>query len=192
MKHGGKTVSQTAVNAPENTDFHLPKRIIMQFGRLLLFIITLTISALVFANDYKIGNLYINHAVARPSYPGQPSGAAYFSIENRGSTLDKLISISSPIAKSVQIHTMSMEGGVMKMREADGIEIKPSSKIIMQPGNGYHIMLIGLKQPLKPGDKFPLTLTFEKAGKLRVPVVVEGIKSGMDMTHKDSASHPNK
>ncbi|MGZ3237984.1 MAG: copper chaperone PCu(A)C, partial [Burkholderiaceae bacterium] len=63
---------------------------------------------------------------------------------------------------------------------------------VMQPGNGYHIMLVGLKQPLKLGDKFSLTLTFEKAGKLDVPVVVEEVKSGMEMTDKDSASHSHK
>ena len=164
----------------------------MQFGRLFIFITTLAISAFALAHDYKIGNLQIEHAVARPSFPGQSSGAAYLSIENHGKAFDKLISISSPIAKSAQIHTMSMEGNVMKMREVDGIELKPSSKTIMQPGNGYHIMLIGLKQPLKLGDKFPLTLTFEKAGKLNVPVVVEEVKSEMEMTDKDSASHSHK
>jgi copper(I)-binding protein len=71
------------------------------------------------------------------------------------------------------MHTMSMDGNVMKMREVSSIELKPSVKVSMKPGDGYHIMLIGLKQPLKIGDKFPLTLTFEKAGKAEVTVWVE-------------------
>ncbi|HEY8099708.1 MAG TPA: copper chaperone PCu(A)C [Burkholderiaceae bacterium] len=164
----------------------------MQSGRLFTLITTLAISAFALAHEYKIGNLQIEQAVARPSFPGQPSGAAYLTIENRGKAADKLVSVSSPIAKSVQIHTMSMEGNVMKMREADGVELKPSSKTVMQPGNGYHIMLVGLKKPLKIGDQFPLTLHFEKAGKLNVPVVVEEVKSGMDMSDKDAASHSHK
>jgi copper(I)-binding protein len=164
----------------------------MRFVRLFTFITTLVISTFALAHDYKIGNLQVEHAVARPSFPGQPSGAAYLTIENRGKAADKLLSISSPIAKSAQIHTMSMENNVMKMREVDGIELKPSGKITMQPGNGYHIMLVGLKKPLKIGDQFPLTLHFEKAGKLDVPVIVEEVKSGMNMPDKDVANHSHK
>ncbi|MGZ3157481.1 MAG: copper chaperone PCu(A)C [Burkholderiaceae bacterium] len=164
----------------------------MQFGRLLTCITTLAISALALAHDYKVGNLQIEHTVARPSFPGQPSGAAYLTIENHGKVSDKLMSVSSPIAQSAQIHTMSMEGNVMRMREVDGIELKPTSKTVMQPGNGYHIMLVGLKKPLNLGDQFPLTLMFEKAGKLNVSITVEEVKSGMEMTGKDSTSHSHK
>jgi copper(I)-binding protein len=77
------------------------------------------------------------------------------------------------VAKSGEIHTMSMEGNLMKMREVDGgLEVKPGQKITMQPGNGYHIMLMGLSRPLKAGEKVP-TLTFEKAGKIDVTFNVE-------------------
>lgn len=164
----------------------------MQFSRLLTLITALAISPFAFAHDYKIGNLQVEHAVARPSFPGQPSGAAYLSIENKGKDADKLMSVSTPVAKSAQIHTMSMEGNVMKMREVEGIELKPSSKTVMQAGSGYHIMLVGLKHPLKVGDHFPLTLVFEKAGKLNVTVSVEEISSGMQMNNSDSASRSRK
>ena len=133
----------------------------------------LLIGASACAQEYKVGDLRIQHPYARTTAPNQASGGAYVSIENTGKNSDTLISASAPVAKSVQMHTMSMEGDVMKMREVQYIELKPSSKIAMKPGDGYHLMLIGLKQELKAGDKFPLTLNFEKAGKIEVSVAVE-------------------
>ncbi|ALU91253.1 hypothetical protein Hrubri_4104 [Herbaspirillum rubrisubalbicans M1] len=126
------------------------------------------------AHDYKLGQLDIGHPYARATVPGQPAAGAYVSIENKGSTPDRLVAVSSPVAKSGEIHTMAMEGNVMKMRELDGgLEVKPGQKITMQPGNGYHIMLMGLSKPLQAGDKVPVTLTFEKAGKVEVSFNVE-------------------
>lgn len=125
------------------------------------------------ARDALARELFVEHAYARSTVPGQTNGAAYLTIENKGKHADKLIAAASPAAESVQIHTMSMAGNVMKMREVQTIELKPRAKITMNPGDGYHIMLIGLKQPLKRGEKFPLTLSFEKAGKVEVSVTVE-------------------
>lgn len=125
------------------------------------------------AHEYTLKDLQIGHPYARPTVAHQPSGAAYLSIENKGSNGDKLIGVASPIAKSAQIHSMSMEGNVMKMREVGDISLPSGAKVVMKPGNGYHIMLVGLSQPLKAGDKIPLTLSFEKAGKTEVSVVVE-------------------
>lgn len=130
-------------------------------------------SASIHARDAIAGELRVAHPYARSTVPGQASGAAYLTIENKGKNADKLIAITSPASKSVEIHTMAMDGNVMKMREVQNIELKPRDKITMNPGDGYHIMLIGLKQPLKRGDKFPLTLTFEKSGKVDVSVTVE-------------------
>lgn len=125
------------------------------------------------AHEYKAGALNIGHPYARATVPNQPAGVAYLSIENKGTEADKFIGGSTSIARSVQVHTMAMDGNVMKMREVSSVEVKPSEKLVMQPGDGYHIMLIGLKQPLKAGDKFPLTLKFEKAGAVEVSVHVE-------------------
>lgn len=160
----------------------------MKLHHLTAFLAGITMSSAVFAHDYKAGDLQVGHPWARPTVPGQPSGGAYLSIENTGKTADKLLSVTSPVAKASEIHTMSMEGNTMKMREVGTIEVKPSEKIAMVPGNGYHVMLIGLSQPLKAGDKFPMTLTFEKAGKIDVSVYVEdksadNDKGGMGHMH---------
>ena len=144
----------------------------MRIPSLLALIALLGAGAVAQAHDVKLDDLRIEHPYARPTMPMQPSGGAYLTIENKGQAADKLIAVSSPVAKSVQIHTMSMKDNVMKMREVDSIELKPASTIEMTPGQGYHLMLIGLRHPLKPGDKFSMTLTFEKAGKAEISVTV--------------------
>jgi copper(I)-binding protein len=149
-------------------------------------VMALSIASAANAHDYKVGTLSIAHPHARATVPNQPAGAAYMTIENKGTDADKLVGGTTPIARSVQLHSMSMEGNVMKMREVASLEIKPSEKLMLQPGNGYHIMLIGLKQPLKPGDKFPMTLNFEKSGPVDVSVHVED-KAGKEK-QKDAAS----
>lgn len=145
----------------------------MHFRSLIPLVAALSIAASASAHEYNAGQLRIGHPYARATVPNQSSGGAYLTIENNGKDIDKLVAVASPIATSAGIHTMSMDGNVMRMREVSGIVIKPSGKIAMQPGDGYHIMLSGLKQPLKAGDKFPLTLTFEKAGKIDVSVMVQ-------------------
>jgi copper(I)-binding protein len=137
-----------------------------------LFCATL-ITASAYAHEFKLGDIQIDHPYARATVAQQTSGGAYFGLENKGKQDDKLIKVSSSVAKSVEIHTMEMAGDVMKMREVDQIELKAGSKISMKPGGGYHIMLIGLNQTLAAGDKFSMTLQFEKAGKIDVVVVVE-------------------
>lgn len=138
------------------------------------------------------GNIAVGHAYARATVPGQPSAGAYISIENKGKEADTLKSISTPVAKSAEVHTMAMDGDVMKMREAGSIDIKPSEKIAMTPGNGYHIMLMGLSKPLKSGDHFPMTLTFAKAGKVEVNVEVEAMNAGNGNNGSDMGSMGGK
>lgn len=137
----------------------------------------LTASALVCtaaAHEFKLGDIQISHPYARATVPQQTTGGAYFNLENNSKLDDRLIHVSSTVAKSAEIHTMTMAGDVMKMREVDQIDIKAGSKITMKPGDGYHIMLVGLSKQLTPGDKFPMTLEFAKAGKIEVMVYVEG------------------
>lgn len=145
----------------------------MQFRSLFALAAALAVTTAANAHDYTAGGLRIDHPYARATVPNQPSGAAYMTIENTGKAADKLIGATSPVAKSVEMHTMSMDGNVMKMREVSGIELKPSDKIVLKPGDGYHFMLTALNKPLKVGEKFPLTLNFEKAGKVEVSVWVE-------------------
>ena len=128
----------------------------------------------VHAAGYKVGNISITDPHARPTVPGQPGGAAYLTLENTGGVADRLLGAASPAAQSTEIHTMRMDGDVMRMREVGELPLPPAAKVEMKPGMGYHIMLNGLKQPLQAGATFPMTLTFEKAGKVEVRFVVDG------------------
>ena len=103
-------------------------------------------------------------------------------IENKGPVDDRLVSAATPVSEQVQLHTEITDNGIMKMRPVSGIDVKPRRQTTLKPGS-LHLMLMGLKQPLKQGDSFPLTLTFEKSGKLDVTVKVEkaGAMSGMRM-----------
>lgn len=130
------------------------------------------------AHSYKLGEIDIGHPYARPTREGQTVGGGYLKLANKGAA-DRLISASSPAAGAVEIHTMSMEGDVMKMRQVDAIELATGQTVELKPG-GYHLMLMGLKAPLKAGDKLPLTLKFEKAGEVVVTINVEEPKPRAD------------
>lgn len=139
---------------------------------LLALLALLLIASPAVAQDYKLGALEIGHPWARATPPTAPTGGGYLSVKNTGTEPDRLISISSPAAQTVQLHEMKMEGNVMRMRELDGpLEIKPGETVTLAPG-GMHLMMMGLKGPLKQGEKVPLTLVFEKAGKIDVELVV--------------------
>ena len=124
------------------------------------------------AHDYQLKDLALDHAWARATPPGAKVGGAFVTIENHGKAADRLVDATTPAAKFVEIHEMSMEGGMMKMRAVPGVEIKPGAKAELKPG-GFHVMLFDLQKPLAIGDRFPLTLVFEKAGKVEVSVRVE-------------------
>ncbi|HEY2873581.1 MAG TPA: copper chaperone PCu(A)C [Reyranella sp.] len=124
------------------------------------------------AHDYKLGALEIDQPWARATPPTAPTGGGYLSVKNTGTTPDRLMSASSPAAGAVQVHQMKMEGSIMRMRELDGpLEIKPGETVTLAPG-GLHLMMLGLKEPLKQGENVPLTLVFEKAGKVDVELAV--------------------
>lgn len=126
------------------------------------------VTAFAHAQDVQVSDSF-----ARATVPQQKTAGAYVTIENKGKETDRLIGATTPVAKSVEIHTMELDGNVMRMREAGPIELKPASRVEMHPGEGYHLMMAGLRQPLKAGDSFPLTLQFEKAGKIEVAVPVQ-------------------
>ncbi len=123
------------------------------------------------AHSYKIKDLEIDHPFATPTVQGAPTGAVYFTLTNQGKAVDRLIGASTPRAKRVELHMMSMSGDIMRMREVDAIDAKPGQAVQMQPGSMNHLMLVGLSAPLKLGDRFALTLRFEKAGALEVEVL---------------------
>ncbi len=138
------------------------------------------VAALAAAHGAKVGDIAIGHPYATPSLAGTSNGAAYLaSIENKGAVADRLVRASTPAAASVEIHTMNLDAhGVMRMREIDGIALAPKAKVQMKPGAGLHLMLIGLKAPLKEDASFPMTLEFERAGKVEVKVIVGPPKPG--------------
>jgi copper(I)-binding protein len=100
------------------------------------------------------------------------TGAAYMTLKNNGATDDKLIAASTAAAAKAELHNMIMDGDVMRMRPVDGIPVKAHGAAELKPG-GLHVMLMGLKAPLKQGDSIPVTLTFEKAGKVSVQVPIQ-------------------
>ena len=106
-------------------------------------------------------------------------GVAYFVINNQGRN-DRLVGASSPVAKSAGLHLSRMEGGIMKMRPLDAVEVRSGVATSFEP-SGRHVMLTGLKRPLKAGEVFPLVLDFANAGPVKVQVRVKGT-AGMGET----------
>jgi periplasmic copper chaperone A len=139
------------------------------------------------AHGFQIGELKIEHPYANATPPGAKNGGAYFkAINNIGKTPDRLLSAKSTIAASTELHTMRMDGNIMRMREVASIELPASGVTLFGQGteHGYHVMLMGLKEPLKEGDSFKLNLKFEKAGEVEVSVQVEKAKSATSDAHK--------
>lgn len=122
-------------------------------------------------HGYTLGDLKIIHPWARATVPGQANGGAYLQIDNTGAA-DRLISAQVDVAGATELHQMSMDGEVMRMQKLEnGIDLPAKQKVELKPG-GLHIMLLGLKAPLKEGDKLPLRLKFEKAGEITVEIHV--------------------
>jgi len=127
------------------------------------------------AADYKAGAIVISNPWARATPSGATAGAGYFTVTNTGTTPDRLVAATSDAASNADIHEMSMANGVMQMRPLkDGLELKPGATVQLKPG-GEHVMMTGLKQPLKQGDHIKGTLTFEKAGKVDIEYDVKAV-----------------
>jgi len=119
--------------------------------------------------------LEIDQPWARATPPSAPAGGGFLKITNTGTAPDRLVSASSPAADIVQVHEMKMDGAVMRMREVEkGLEIPAGGTVTLAPG-GFHLMMMGLKGPLKQGTNVPVTLVFEKAGKIEIELSVAGL-----------------
>ena len=156
----------------------------MKFRTLIpALLLALTVATGASAHEYKLGALVINHPWSRATPKGATVAGGYFKITNTGTTPDRLVSGSSDAGKRFEIHEMSMDGGVMKMRMLkDGIEIAPGATVEFKPGS-YHIMFVDVAKPFEKGDKVKATLTFEKAGKVDVEFYV-GDMGGTPGEHK--------
>ncbi len=156
---------------------------------LILLAATFAIAAPALAHDYMQGDIHIMKPWSRPLPPVSANGAAYMTLVNKGNTPDKLVSVSTPMAMKAELHTHTMEGGMMKMRRVEAIEIVPGKPSVLKPG-GHHVMMMGLKEPLVEGKSYPLTLTFERAGTVEgtVRIFEPGESEGgmkHDMKHEE-------
>lgn len=135
------------------------------------------------ANDYRKGPVTIERPWTRQTAPGQSVGGGFMTIVNGGKTGDQLVSATSPAAQKVEIHSMTMNDGIMRMRPLPGgLAVPAGGRLELKPG-GFHIMLIGLKTPLAVGKFVPLTLRFAKAGAVTVQMKVESVTHGMEASH---------
>ena len=127
------------------------------------------------AADFSIGSIQIGNPWTRATPKGADIAGAYMTLSNKGTAPDRLIGGSSPVAGRFELHLMTVEDGVMKMRPVDGgLEVKPGATVELKPGS-FHIMLMGLKQPLEKGQKVKGTLVFEKAGTVEIEYAVEAL-----------------
>jgi copper(I)-binding protein len=161
----------------------------MKSKSLLLAAVLALATTAVSAHDYKVGSLQIKHPWARATPKGATVGGGYLTIINTGTAPDRLIGGSDVASAKFEIHAMTMDGGVMKMRPLpNGLEIKPGQTVELKPGS-YHLMFVGLKQPLKQGERVKGSLKFEKAGTVDVEYVVEAIGASAPMDHMGGGGH---
>jgi copper(I)-binding protein len=127
---------------------------------------------LAWAHEATSKGVTVAHPWVRAAPEGATLSSAYLEIKTDKHTADRLVSVASPVAGRTEIHSETMEGGVMKLRPLDGLNLTPGESHVLKP-SGEHIMLLDLKQPLKEGDLVELTLNFEKAGPIGMEATVE-------------------
>ena len=146
------------------------------------FLLALAINGQGHAQTPDAKPIVVDHPWARATPAGAKTGAAYMTLINNGSAGDRLLTAATPVADKIQFHSVSEDNGVSRMREMHDVAVAPGARVTFSPG-GMHVMLVGLKQPLKEGQTFPLNLTFEKAGKVDVTVSVAKVGA---MQHGDT------
>lgn len=123
------------------------------------------------ASEYTAGPITIRQPHARATVGAQPTGAGYMTLQNRGGP-DRLVAAAAAVSSAVELHSMTKDGSMMRMRRLESIELPAGATVALEPG-GLHMMFVGLKAPLKAGSSFPLTLRFEKAGEAQIQVSIE-------------------
>jgi periplasmic copper chaperone A len=137
------------------------------------------------SRSYKVGPLVIEAPWARATPAGARVAGGYLKITNTGQQADRLIGGSLPVASEVEIHEMTVNDGVMRMRRLEkGLEIKPGQSVELKPG-GYHLMFTGLREGLKEDQTIKGTLEFERAGSIEIEYRVApiGAQSGGHKRH---------
>jgi copper(I)-binding protein len=161
------------------------KGVLVTFRNAFWFFLALCAPVVAHAHEYKVGELQIGHPYTRSTPPGAVTAAAYLSVENKGRTADRLLRAASPVAGLVELHSMSMDGNIMRMRAVPTVEVAPGAAVKFAPGS-LHVMLQDLKRPLKKGERIPLTLTFAHAGEVKVELAVEDAAAGSGRGDHDS------
>jgi periplasmic copper chaperone A len=129
------------------------------------------------AADYTAGSIKIGTPWTRITPPSAQVAGGFMTLTNTGTAPDKLLSGASPVSGRIEVHEMSLDGGIMKMRElVQGLEIKPGETVELKPGS-FHIMFMDLKEPIKGGSTVKGTLVFEKAGAVEIEYKVEPLGS---------------
>ena len=141
-----------------------------------LFLFFLAVSTAALPHSHEKGDLQIRHPWSRATPPGAKVAAGYLEIRNNGKQADRLLSASTPVAKKVEMHVTERAGEVAKMRQLRVFEVPPRERLTLEP-NGAHLMLVGIVQPLKKGERFPMTLRFERAGEIEVQFEVQEMGS---------------
>ena len=186
------TISEAG--APVAARLHFPGGNIMR-SQLLALGAGLMLGFSAAAASAQSGDVAITNAWARATPGGAQTAAAYVTVESVAG--DRLTGAATPAAQKAEIHLMTMDDGVMKMRQVDGVDLPPGKAVTLKPG-GYHIMLTGIAKPLEAGQSFPLTLDFAKAGARQVTVTVEKVGAmgpgaqtggGMNMPGMDMPTH---
>ena len=134
----------------------------------------------------QTGGVEVTAAWARATPGMAETGAAYLTM--RSATADRLIGATTPVAEKVELHSMTMDGGIMRMTKLASIDLPPGQAVTLQPG-AIHIMLIGLKHPLRSGHSIPLTLRFEKTGVREIAVAVGKVGAAGPPSHAGSGPH---
>jgi periplasmic copper chaperone A len=136
------------------------------------------------AENYTVGSLTLRDPYSRETPPGARTAAGYLTIENSGDTDDRLVSVTCRCSEAAEIHSMKMEGGVMRMRQLpDGIAVPAKGSTALESG-GNHLMFINIKQPFKAGAKIAATLTFEHAGSVDAEFTVDPLMGKGRSGHK--------
>lgn len=144
------------------------------------------------AQEHRAGSLRVENAWSRQTAPSARTGAGYLTIINSGPQDDRLLGGSTPAADRLEVHATTMDKGIMRMRPVTtGLPVPAGGKVALKPG-GYHIMLIGLRAPLKKGDRIPAVLDFARAGQVKVAFKVEGLGASTPSVEPKAGSHDRR
>ena len=167
MPHGSGPADLLVAKPVMSSFIHRPRAARPRFGRGLALPLAFAGPAVAEPGEARAGAILASRAWARATPPGAGIGGGYVTIRNAGDQPDRLVGFSSPAAARGELHEMSVEGGVMRMRPVPSLEIAPGETVVMKPG-GLHLMLMELKAPLRQGEPLRATLRFERAGPLEL------------------------